>query len=142
MVSMWHLSGLFTFLPAQHLVCASELPGPTLGMICPLTPLCCQVSGSGALFREPATATCPVFTDSLGDPSWAFGVVTQEGLIPPTRDGEGQRANQGTEDIEVHFLSVRHLLPLTFTGLRFGIWLLLLEIWPGDRNLHPPILRL
>lgn len=140
MVCMWQLSGLFTFLPAWDLVCSSELPGPTFGMICLLTPLCCLVSGSGALFREPLKATCPVFRDSLGDPSWAFGSGDTGGAHPTHQRRRRAACSPGPGDMEVLFLP--YLLPSTFTGFRFGTWLLLLEIWPSDSNLHLPILRL
>lgn len=99
---MWHLSGLLTSsLPRIWCV----LPGVTLGMICPLTPLCCLGSGSGALFREPAKVTSPVFSDSLEVPPGPLGVVGQEGLISPIRDREGPLANQDPQDTEVLFLS-------------------------------------
>lgn len=47
---------------------------------------------------------CSVFSDTLGDLSWAFGWHHMGGAchIPPTGDGgEGQLANQGPEDTGV-----------------------------------------
>lgn len=83
-------------------VFCSQLPGLVLGMICPLTPLLCLVSGPRAFPGEPSKMPRLLFvpTGLSGVNPSAFGSgIRGEGLItshPPRREGACRSGPQGT----------------------------------------------
>lgn len=98
---MWDCS--FTFLSFLGSWCILfPTPGLVLGMICPLTPLLCLVSGPRAFPGEPSKTPRLLFvpTGLSGVNPSAFGSgIRGEGLItshPPRREGACRSGPQGT----------------------------------------------
>lgn len=116
-------------LPAQDLPCsAPKLTGPVLGVTCRPTPLPCVPAVSPVTPLE-------ISAGPLGVVSWGWG----SSYPTHQEQGKGQLANQGTKDTEV-LCQWSLLIAITFPGFPFGIWQIVLGIWPCDRNPYLPAL--